>query len=80
MPRDWKFEAGRVAAICAAGVVALLVLSYFCFRLKFGLMQAGFTLLVAVTLIALLRSYVASIVVSLAAFAGLNYFFTPPLL
>jgi signal transduction histidine kinase len=79
MTRDWKFEAGRVAAICAAGVVALLALSYLCFRLKFGLTQAGFTLLVAVTLIALLRSYVASIVVSLAAFAGLNYFFTPPL-
>ena len=41
MTRDWKFEAVRVAAICAAGIVALLALSYLCFRLKFGLAQAG---------------------------------------
>jgi signal transduction histidine kinase len=79
MTRDWRREAARTAAICAVGILALIALSYACFRLNFGLAQAGFALLLVVALLALSRSYVAAIVLSLGAFGCLSYFFAPPL-
>jgi signal transduction histidine kinase len=79
MTRDWKYEIGRTAAICLAGGIGLIALSYLCFRLKFGLAEAGFSLLVVVTLMSLLRSYVGSIVLSVIGFCCLSYFFAPPL-
>jgi C4-dicarboxylate-specific signal transduction histidine kinase len=78
MKRDWKHAVGRTAGICAAGIAALTALSYLFFGLRFGFAQAGFLLLMVVTLAALLRSYVASIVLSLTAVACLTYFFVPP--
>jgi C4-dicarboxylate-specific signal transduction histidine kinase len=78
MNRNWKHAAGRAAGICAAGIGVVIVLSFLFFRLRFGFAQAGFLLLVVVTLMALLRSYVASVALSLTAVACLTYFFVPP--
>src|SRR5215470_5385087 len=62
------------------GIIALTLVSFVCFQLKAANSTVAFIYLVVIALLSLMGSYFASAVLILLAVAGLNYFFTPPIL
>ena len=67
------------AAQFLLGIVGLALITFLCFRLGFDPGRTGFAYLILLALLSLLGSYGASIVLSIAGAACLNYFFAPPL-
>ena len=61
------------------GLVGLALITFVCFRLGIGVARTGFVFVILVALVSLLGSISASIALSIAAAACLNYFFTEPL-
>jgi PAS domain S-box-containing protein len=55
------------------------LITYVCFSVGFGLARTAWVYLILTTLVSLLGSFSASIVLSIIAVACLNYFFVPPL-
>jgi C4-dicarboxylate-specific signal transduction histidine kinase len=66
-------------AQCALGGLGLISTTFVCFRLGFDVAAAGFGYVILIALISVLGSLSASIVLSIASAACLNYFFTQPL-
>jgi PAS domain S-box-containing protein len=61
------------------GIAGLALITLVCFRLGLGVARTGFAYVIVVSLVSLLGSFSASIVLSIVAAACLNYFFAPPL-
>jgi PAS domain S-box-containing protein len=61
------------------GIAGLALITFVCFRLGVGVARTGFIFVILVALVSLLGSLSASVVLSVAAAACLNYFFTEPL-
>jgi len=68
-----------VAAQFLLGIAGLAFITFVCFEVGFGLARTGFAFLILITLVSLLGSFSASVVLSIVAAACLNYFFAPPL-
>lgn len=68
-----------VAAQFLLGIAGLAFITFVCFEVGFGLARTGFAYLILITLVSLLGSFSASVVLSIVAAACLNYFFAPPL-
>ncbi|SHH32015.1 ATP-binding protein [Bradyrhizobium erythrophlei] len=66
-------------AQCALGGLGLISTTFVCFRLGFDVAAAGFAYVILIALISVLGSLSASIVLSIASAACLNYFFAQPL-
>ena len=66
-------------AQCALGGLGLISTTFVCFQLGFDVAAAGFAYVILIALISVLGSLSASIVLSIASAACLNYFFTQPL-
>jgi PAS domain S-box-containing protein len=66
-------------AQCALGGLGVISTTFVCFRLGFDVAAAGFAYVILIALISVLGSLSASIVLSIASAACLNYFFTQPL-
>jgi C4-dicarboxylate-specific signal transduction histidine kinase len=66
-------------AQCALGGLGLISTTFVCFRLGFDVAAAGFAYVILIALISMLGSLSASIILSIASAACLNYFFTQPL-
>jgi PAS domain S-box-containing protein len=66
-------------AECALGGLGLISTTFVCFRLGFDVAAAGFAYVILIALISVLGSLSASIILSIASAACLNYFFTQPL-
>ncbi len=64
---------------CAIGALAVLLLTWIAFRLDFGFLTVSFCYLIILVVQSLAGDFVSSAVVSLAAVACLDYFFTNPL-
>src|SRR5438105_1458436 len=60
------------------GLAALALVTAALFPLHADLAPSAFAYLVAIVLLALMGSFAASALLSIAAVAALNYFFTPP--
>ena len=60
-------------------LVALAAVTGLCFWLKVPLVSVGFTYLIMLVLLALVRSFISLSVLSLIAAGSLNYFFAPPI-
>jgi PAS domain S-box-containing protein len=67
------------AVQCLLGIAGLALITFVCFRLGLGVARTGFIFVILVALVSLLGSLKASVVLSVAAAACLNYFFTEPL-
>ena len=80
MKRDRGSWLGKLAAQCVLGGAGLFVITFLCFRLDVSLASTAFAYLTLVSLLSLVGCFVGSVVLSLAAVACLNYFFTVPLL
>jgi C4-dicarboxylate-specific signal transduction histidine kinase len=63
----------------ALGGLGLISTTFVCFRLGFDVAAAGFAYVILIALISTLVSLSASIILSIASAACLNYFFTQPL-
>src|SRR5215471_9723251 len=61
------------------GIAGLALITFICFQVGFGLARTGFAYVILITLVSLLGSISASVALSIAAAACLNYFFAPPL-
>jgi signal transduction histidine kinase len=61
------------------GVIGLTLVTFICFRLQVGLATTSLLYLMAVVLMSLKGSFVASTVVSMLAVGCLDYFFTTPI-
>src|SRR5215471_3945553 len=68
-----------VATQLLLGIAGLALITFVCFRLGLGVARTGFIFVILVALVSLLGSLSASVVLSVAAAACLNYFFTEPL-
>ena len=68
-----------LVAQCALGGLGLISTTFVCFRLGFDVAAAGFAYVILIALISVLGSLSASIVLSIASAACLNYFFAPHL-
>jgi PAS domain S-box-containing protein len=68
----------RSAAQCFYGSIALTLVTFVCFRLKADLATTAFIYLAVIVLLSLVGSYLASVILTLIAVAGLAYFFAPP--
>jgi PAS domain-containing protein len=61
------------------GGIGLVLVTYVCFRLGLNLTTVGFAYLILIALLALVGSFIGSVVLSIVAVGCLNYFFTLPL-
>jgi PAS domain S-box-containing protein len=68
-----------VAAQLLLGIAGLALITFVCFWLGLGVARTAFAYLILVTLVSLLGSFRASVVLSIVAAAGLSYFFAIPL-
>jgi PAS domain S-box-containing protein len=66
------------AAQCLLGGVAVALVTFVCFRLNVSITTAALLYLIVVVLTSLTGSFVPSVVVSIIAILGLDYFFTEP--
>ena len=69
----------RLAVPGLLGAIGLTLVTFICFRLQVGLATTVLLYLMAVVLMSLKGSFVASTVVSVLAVGCLDYFFTTPL-
>jgi PAS domain S-box-containing protein len=79
MKRDRIPQLWRPAAQFLFGGISLVLLTYVGFRLGADVDSAAFAYLIAIVLLSLLGSLTASVLLSLAAAACLDFFFAPPL-
>jgi len=63
-----------VAAQLLLGIAGLALITFVCFWLGLGVARTAFAYLILVTLVSLLGSFRASVVLSIVAAAGLSYF------
>jgi PAS domain S-box-containing protein len=68
-----------VAVQILLGIAGLALITFVCIQLGFGLARTGFAYVIVISLVSLLGSFSASIVLSIVAAACLNFFFAPPL-
>jgi PAS domain S-box-containing protein len=68
-----------VAAQLLLGIAGLALMTFVCFWLGLGVARTAFAYLILVTLVSLLGSFRASVVLSIVAAACLSYFFAMPL-
>jgi PAS domain S-box-containing protein len=68
-----------VAAPLLLGIAGLALMTFVCFWLGLGVARTAFAYLILVTLVSLLGSFRASVVLSIVATACLSYFFAMPL-
>ena len=68
-----------VVAQFLRGIAGLALITFVCFWLGIGLARTAFAYVILIVLVSLLRSFSASVVLSIVAAACLNYFFAPPL-
>ena len=61
------------------GIPGLVLITFVCFWIGFGLGRTAFAYVILIALISLLGSFSASFIVSILAAACLNYFFSQPL-
>ena len=78
MRENQTIEARGLAAQLVLGGLVLALVIAACVRLHADLATAAFACLVVVLLFSLMGSFVASMLLSLTAVAGLDYFFTTP--
>jgi PAS domain S-box-containing protein len=67
-----------VAAQFLLGIAGLALITLVCFQAGFGLARTAFAYVIVVALVSLLGSFSASVVLSIAAAACLDYFFATP--
>jgi PAS domain S-box-containing protein len=67
------------AAQFLLGIAGLALITFVCFGAGFGLGRTAFAYLILVTLVSLLGSFSASVILSIVGAACLSYFFAPPL-
>ncbi len=72
-PRFW-----RMLILCLSGGVAILLVTFICFRLRLTLATPALLYLVVIVLLSLYGSFVLSAVFSFIGVACLDYFFTLP--
>jgi PAS domain S-box-containing protein len=77
--RDWRSQAQRLAARCLLGGVCLALVTYVCFRLGLTPSTAAFAYLILVVLLALIGTFIESVLLSIVAVGCLRYFFAPPI-
>jgi PAS domain S-box-containing protein len=68
-----------VTAQFLLGIAGLALITFVCFQVGFGLARTGFAYVILISLVSLLGSFGASVVLSIVAAACLDYFFAPPL-
>lgn len=71
-------SAWRLTARYLAEGLGLALLTLICFRRGLDLATTAFAYLILITLLALMGGVIASVILSIAAFACLAYFFAPP--
>jgi len=79
MKRDWKSKFWRSGAQCFLGAIGLALVTFVCFRFGLKPAAAGFAYLIFMALLALLGSFIGSVILSVAAAGCLQYFFAPPI-
>jgi signal transduction histidine kinase len=67
-------SAGR----CLFGIIALIAVTFVCFRLRLNVATSGFFYLIVIVLLSLAGDLVSSVVISLSAAGCLSYFFMSP--
>src|SRR5215467_11561814 len=75
----WRPRLPAVAAQFLLGIAGLVVTTFVCFWIDFGVARTGFAYVIVIGLLSTFGSFSASIVLSILAAALLNYFFAPPL-
>ena len=80
MKRNTTSRLSLLATQCLLGGIAVAAVTFVFFRLKVGLATASLVYLAIIAALSLFGSFAASLVLSLAAAACLNYFFASPLL
>jgi PAS domain S-box-containing protein len=73
-PRLWAWTGQAVL-----GGLSLILITFVCFHSGLHLATTAFVYVILIALVSLLGSFSASILLSIAAVACLNYFFAPPL-
>ena len=68
-----------VAAQFLLGLAGLALITFVCFDIGFGVARTSFIYLILITVLSLLGSFSASVLLSILAIGILNYFFVPPL-
>src|SRR5271168_4437773 len=79
MVRSWKAEILQTIEQCFLGGIVLGPLTFACFSLGFSVATSGFIFMAAIVLLSLRVNFAASTILSFAAVACLNYYFTPPI-
>ena len=77
--RNQRRRSQAVAVQVLLGIFGLALITVACFQLGFGLARTGFAYVIVLSLVSLLGSFSASVVLSIVAAACLNYFFAAPL-
>jgi signal transduction histidine kinase len=79
MNRDWRpSKFWHSAAQWFLGVIALVLVTFVCFRLGQDIHVATFACLILIALMALWGDFIGSVVLGIAAAVCLDYFFAPP--
>src|SRR5260370_2695412 len=79
MKRDWRSSKfWHSAARWFLGGIALVLVTFVCFRLGQDIHVAAFACLILVALMALWGDFIGSVVLGIAAAGCLDYFFAPP--
>jgi PAS domain S-box-containing protein len=69
----------HLAALWLFGVAALAATAWLCFQLGLGFEAASFSLLIVIVLLSLMDSLISSVIFSVVAVVGLDYYFVEPL-
>jgi PAS domain S-box-containing protein len=77
--RKRKIRVHPVAAQFLLGIAGVALITFVCFKIGFGPGRTAFVYVLLITLVSLLGSFGASVVLSIFAVVCLNYFFVPPL-
>ena len=80
MQRNQTMNVGGLAAQLVLGGLALALVIAASFRVRADLATAAFACLIVILVFSLITSFVASVLLSALAVAGLDYFFAPPVL
>src|SRR5215470_10807144 len=75
----WRPRLPSVAAQFLLGIAGLVVTTFVCFWIDFGVARTGFAYVILIGVLSLLGSFSLSVVLSVVGAALLNYFFAPPL-
>jgi PAS domain S-box-containing protein len=79
MQMKWTSGYWRSSVQFSFGSVGLLLLTFVCFRLGLNVATVGFAYLILIELLALIGSFIISVVLSFFAVACQSYFFAQPL-